>query len=77
MAAPDVVLELVERFAGNRAQYLDPACNETQVRREFRDSLFTALGWGVENTRHCRGAVRMRKRSNWGTVNAAMPYPGE
>jgi type I restriction-modification system DNA methylase subunit/predicted type IV restriction endonuclease len=50
MAAPDAVLELVERFARNRDQYLSPAYNETQVRREFIDPLFTALGWDVENT---------------------------
>ena len=49
MAAPDAVLELVERFARNRAQYLNPAYNETQVRREFLDPFFTALGWDVEN----------------------------
>ena len=50
MAAPDAVLELVERFARNRAQYLNPAYNETQVRREFLDPFFTALGWDVDNT---------------------------
>ena len=51
MSAPDAVLELVERFARNREQYLNPAYNETQVRREFIDPLFVALGWDVENTR--------------------------
>src|SRR5665647_3223769 len=50
MAAPDAVLELVERFARNREQYLNPAYNETQVRREFLDPFFTALGWDVDNT---------------------------
>lgn len=50
MGAPDAVLELVERFARNRAQYLNPAYNETQVRREFLDPFFTALGWDVDNT---------------------------
>jgi hypothetical protein len=50
MAAPGAVLELVERFARNRAQYLNPAYNETQVRREFLDPFFTALGWDVDNT---------------------------
>ena len=49
MAAPDAVLELVERFARNREQYLNPAYNETQVRREFIDPLFAALGWDVDN----------------------------
>jgi len=50
MGAPDAVLELVERFARNREQYLNPAYNETQVRREFLDPFFTALGWDVDNT---------------------------
>ena len=50
MAAPDAVLELLERFARNREQYLNPAYNETQVRREFIDPFFTALGWDVDNT---------------------------
>jgi len=50
MTAPDAILELVERFARNREQYLNPAYNETQVRREFLDPFFTALGWDVDNT---------------------------
>src|SRR5665648_1054706 len=50
MAAPDAVLDLVERFSRNREQYLNPAYNETQVRREFLDPFFTALGWDVDNT---------------------------
>ena len=50
MSAPDAVLELVERFERNRAQYLNPAYNETQVRREFLDPFFAALGWDVDNT---------------------------
>ena len=49
MTAPDAILELVERFARNRAQYLNPAYNETQVRREFIDPFFKALGWDVDN----------------------------
>jgi type I restriction-modification system DNA methylase subunit len=49
VTAPDVVLELVERFARNREQYLNPRYRETQVRREFLDPFFTALGWDVEN----------------------------
>ena len=49
MGAPDAVLELVERFERNREQYLNPAYNETQVRREFLDPFFTALGWDLDN----------------------------
>jgi predicted type IV restriction endonuclease len=50
MTAPDAVLDLVERFARNREEYLNPAYNETQARREFIDPFFTALGWDVDNT---------------------------
>jgi len=50
VAAPDAVLELVERFARNRGQYLNPAYNETQARREFLDPFFTAVGWDVDNS---------------------------
>jgi hypothetical protein len=49
VGAPDAVLELIERFKFNRDQYLNPAYNETQVRREFLDPFFTALGWDVDN----------------------------
>ena len=50
MGAPDAVLELIERFARNRAKYLNPAHNETQVRRELLDPFFTALGRDVDTT---------------------------
>ncbi|MBC7234249.1 MAG: Eco57I restriction-modification methylase domain-containing protein, partial [Chloroflexi bacterium] len=48
---PDVVVELVERFRHNRNYYHRPDYNETQVRREFIDPLFEALGWDVANKR--------------------------
>ncbi len=49
MAAPPKVLELVERFERNKREYLNASYNETQVRREFVDPLFEALGWDVDN----------------------------
>jgi type I restriction-modification system DNA methylase subunit len=49
VGAPAEVLDLVERFARNRDAYLSGAYNETQVRREFIDPLFGALGWDVDN----------------------------
>lgn len=48
-AVPDVIYELVERFQRNRSQYRAPTYNETQVRREFLDPFFEALGWDVNN----------------------------
>jgi hypothetical protein len=47
---PAEILTLVERFDRNRAAYEAPQYNETQVRREFIDPLFKALGWDIDNT---------------------------
>ena len=47
--APDVVHELVDRFERNRSHYRTGSYNETQVRREFIDPFFEALGWDVNN----------------------------
>lgn len=49
MPAPDKVLELVDRFDRNLNAYKQGRYNETQVRREFIDPLFKALGWDVDN----------------------------
>ncbi len=49
MPAPEIVETLVERFRENRKSYQSPQFNETQLRREFLDPLFTALGWDVAN----------------------------
>ena len=49
MAAPAVVQELVERFQAQIESYRAGAYNETQLRREFLDPFFEALGWDVFN----------------------------
>lgn len=49
LAAPSQVQQLVERFGTQREAYLHGPYNETQVRREFIDPLFEALGWDVAN----------------------------
>ncbi|MFN2166732.1 MAG: Eco57I restriction-modification methylase domain-containing protein, partial [Anaerolineae bacterium] len=51
MTAPGAVLELVGRFERNLAAYKRGHYNETQVRREFIDPLFGALGWDVANVK--------------------------
>ncbi|RCV62891.1 Type I restriction-modification system, DNA methylase subunit [Methanophagales archaeon] len=43
------IKELVERFRYNLDVYKKSAYNETQVRREFIDPFFEALGWDVSN----------------------------
>ena len=43
------ISDLVERFERNIEAYRSPAYNETQLRREFIDPFFEALGWDVAN----------------------------
>ena len=43
------ISNLVERFERNIEAYRSPAYNETQLRREFIDPFFEALGWDVMN----------------------------
>ena len=43
------IKELVERFRYNLDVYKKSTYNETQVRREFIDPFFEALGWDVSN----------------------------
>ncbi len=49
MSAPQTVLDLVARFEQQRDAYKSGQYNETQLRREFLDPLFQALGWDVDN----------------------------
>ena len=46
---PPQVLDLIQRFDRNREAYRSPHYNETQVRREFLDPFFKALGWDMDN----------------------------
>jgi predicted type IV restriction endonuclease len=43
------ISNLVERFQRNIDAYHSPAYNETQLRIEFVDPCFEALGWDVTN----------------------------
>jgi hypothetical protein len=49
MPAPSKVLELVENFDRHRGAYQSSKYKETEVRREFIDPFFGALGWDVSN----------------------------
>ena len=49
MTAPPAVLDLVARFELHKDEYKATRYNETQVRREFVDPLFKALGWDIDN----------------------------
>jgi hypothetical protein len=47
--APPLVATLIERFEQNLESYKSQGYNETQLRREFLDPFFEALGWDVAN----------------------------
>jgi predicted type IV restriction endonuclease len=49
LPAPPEVIALIKRFELHREEYLSPGYNETQIRREFIDPLFKALGWDIDN----------------------------
>jgi len=50
MAIPAEVARLIETFERNREDYLRGRYSETQLRREYIDPFFKALGWDVDNT---------------------------
>ena len=49
MTAPDSIKQLVERFEQHRDAYRAGKYNETQLRNEFLNPFFEALGWDVLN----------------------------
>jgi type I restriction-modification system DNA methylase subunit len=51
MAAPSVVVDLVEHFARNADVYRS-SLNETELRVQFIDPFFEALGWDIHNKQH-------------------------
>ncbi|MDD5676809.1 MAG: N-6 DNA methylase [Kiritimatiellae bacterium] len=49
MPAPQEILKLAERFEAQSAAYQSGKYNEAQIRAEFIDPLFKALGWDIHN----------------------------
>src|SRR5262245_41186709 len=43
------IADLVARFESNYKQYTSPQYNDTEVRAQFVDPFFEALGWDVRN----------------------------
>lgn len=58
MSTPDVILQLVENFEFHRRTYLSQDYNEAQVRREFVDPFFEALGWDMFNKANYASAYK-------------------
>jgi len=49
MGLPKEIAELIERFERNREAYKSGQYNEMQLRQEFLDPFFAALGWDMNN----------------------------
>ena len=49
MQAPSEIKRLVQHFETNKESLKSGSYNETQVRREFVDPFFEALGWDIQN----------------------------
>ena len=49
VSCPSEVLTLVDRFNQNLESYRSGKYNETQLRQEFLNPLFEALGWDMTN----------------------------
>jgi len=62
LTIPEKIVELVERFERNKETYTRGKYNETQLRREFIDPFFKALGWRVIAPQH---PLRIRADSDW------------
>ncbi|MEN6442757.1 MAG: N-6 DNA methylase [Methanoregula sp.] len=51
MPAPQPIIDLIQRYEFNRPVYHKGQKNETELRREFLDPFFRALGWDVDNNK--------------------------
>ena len=49
MPAPEIIHHLVQQFQDNRDAYRSGRYNEAQLRQEFLNPFFEALGWDVSN----------------------------
>ncbi len=56
-SAPDAVKRLVDRFDRDRKVFLSPDYKEEQLRLEFLNPFFTALGWDMDNKQGLSGAA--------------------
>jgi len=52
MSAPDIVVQLIQRFQSQLPDYRAGRYNETQLRRDYLDPFFEALGWDMTNRKN-------------------------
>ena len=47
MTAPDSLFQLVDKFERDQSRFQQPDYNEAQLRQEFVNLFFAALGWDI------------------------------
>lgn len=75
LTAPDVIARLVERFSRNRDSYTGLHYKEAQLRAEFLDPLFEALGWDVTNKQGWAEAYKDVVQEDAVRIGGAMKAP--
>lgn len=58
MAAPKEVIDLIGRFTQHLDDYRNGRYTETQLRRDYLDPFFRALGWDIDNSQGLAEAYR-------------------
>ena len=58
MKTPDAILRLCDIFTDHKEHYKSSSYNETQLRREFLDPFWKALGWDIDNERGIADAYK-------------------
>jgi hypothetical protein len=58
MSAPQAILDLVERFERQLDAYKSGSYNEAQLRQEFLNPFFKALGWDMDNAQGYAAAYK-------------------
>ena len=58
MKTPDTISRLCDIFCEHKVHYKSNRYNETQLRREFLDPFWKALGWDIDNERGIADAYK-------------------
>jgi predicted type IV restriction endonuclease len=64
-SAFEKVGELVRQFEEHEVEYLAPKYQETEVRTDFIDKFFTALGWDVRHERQTNPREQFQRKCDY------------
>jgi len=73
--APAKIIELMEKFERDQDIYRSSQYNETELRTEFINPFFEALGWDVYHKQECRADKREVKEEDAVDVEGKIKNP--